>query len=124
MLDLIPVLVAAVPTPTASFEKKDMLAALLTTEGLLFTALSFAVALAGASQFGPKTIVKPWKFALGSTAVLTTVAAAAVLAWADLFGGRGWPGSMSGKLEALGLLGAIIAQPAISLIVSLGIWKG
>jgi hypothetical protein len=124
VLDLIAISAAGPPTPPVSFEKKDMLTALLTTEGLLFTALSFAMALAGSSQFGPKTIVKPWKFAMGSTALLTVVAVTAVLAWADLFGGHSWPGSLSGKLEALGLLSAIVAQPVISLIVSLGIWRG
>src|SRR4051812_26402655 len=101
-----------------------MLSVLLTTEGLLFAALSISVSLSASSTFGAKTVVSPAALAFVAAAVLTVVAAAAALAWVQLFSGAHWPSSLNTRLEVLALLFAIVVQPAIALVIALGIWRG
>jgi hypothetical protein len=109
---------------TSGFTKAGLLSALLTTEGLLFAALSVSVSLSAASTFGPKTVIRPAVLAFVATGVLVTVAMAAVLAWTDLFLGENWPTGWNGRLEASALLFAIVVQPSIALVLALGIWRG
>ena len=106
------------------FTRAGLLSALLTTEGLLFAALSISVSLSGASTFGPKAVVRPVILAFIAAGVLATVAVAGVLAWTDLFLGDHWPASANVRLEVIALLFAIVAQPLIALILAVGIWRG
>lgn len=106
------------------FTKAGLLSALLTTEGLLFAALSISVSLSGSSTFGPKTIVRPVTLAFMAAGVLAVVATAAALTWTDLFVGDRWPGGWNSRLEALALIFAIVAQPLIALVLAVGIWRG
>ncbi len=101
-----------------------LLPILLTTEGLLFAALSISVGLAARSTFGPRTVLPPAALAYVAAVVLATVAAAAVLAWTDLFGGDCWPGGWNLRLESLALLFAIVVQPLIALLIALGLSRG
>ena len=100
-----------------------LLPLLLTTEGLLFAALTVGVSLSASSTFGSRTLVSPATLALIATGVLGIVGAAAGLAWTDLFLGTGWPAGWNGRLEAIALLFAIVAQPAIALLIAVGLWR-
>jgi hypothetical protein len=101
-----------------------LLSLLLTTEGLLFAALTVSVSLSASSTFGPRTSISPATLAFIAAAVLAIVAAAALLAWTDLFLGNNWPEGWNGRLEVLVLLFAIVAQPLIALVIAVGIWRG
>jgi hypothetical protein len=114
----------SMPLADAGFSKANTLSSLLTTEGLLFAALSISVSLAASSTFGPKTIVAPSMLAFIAAGVLTVVASAAVLAWTDIFAGSSWPAGWNARLEALALLFAILVQPLVALVIAVGIWRG
>jgi hypothetical protein len=107
-----------------AFTKGNLLAALLTVEGLLFAAFTVSVSLANTTIFGSKTIVRPTILASSAAAVLAIVASAAALTWVDLFTRRGWPESLDTRLEILALLFAIVVQPAIAVVIALGTWRG
>jgi hypothetical protein len=108
----------------SAFTKASLLSTLLTTEGLLFAALSVSISLSGASLFGSRTVVPPAALACTAAAVLVAVATAAVLAWTDLFLGAHWPGGWNARLEAAALLFAIVGQPVIALFLAVGVWRG
>ncbi len=114
-----PLLAAAEPV----IAKSDVLLALVTVEGLLFAALSISATMASGGTFGAKTLGPPWLLAVISAAILGLVSAAAVLSWIDLFGGSNWPSSSDRLFEALGLLLAIVAQPAVAIIIAVGLVK-
>lgn len=113
--------VAASPT---GLTKLGVLSLLLTTEGLLFAALTVGVSLSASSKFAPPTVVPPAALAFVAAGVITIIGAAAVLAWSDLFLSPNWPGGWNGRLEAIALLFAIAAQPGIALLIAVGIWRG
>jgi hypothetical protein len=117
-------LLGVAATTPDTFTKGNMLSALLTTEGLLFAALSISVSLSGSSTFGPKTIIPPTALAFVAAGILSVVAIAAGFAWVDLFAGDKWPAGSDARVEALALLFAIVAQPVIALVIALGIWRG
>lgn len=102
-----------------------VLSLLLTTASLLFAALTLSASLSAGSSlaFGARTSVPPAALAFTAAGVLSTVAAAAVLAWTDLFLGSDWPSGWNGRLEAVALLVAIVAQPSIALLIAVGIWR-
>ena len=104
--------------------KSDVFIALVTVEGLLFAALSISATLASGDKFGAKTLGPPWVLAVVSAVVLTLVAVAVVLGWIDLFTGKAWPHHSDRQLEAIGLLLAIVAQPAIATVIAVGVVKG
>jgi hypothetical protein len=114
----------ALAASTNGVPKLSLLSVLLTTEGLLFAALTIGVTLAASSTFGPKTLVSPATLAFIAAGVLMIVGTAAILAWADLFWGKGWPAGANGRVEAIALLFAIAVQPLFALLVAVGIWRG
>jgi hypothetical protein len=116
--------IAAVAASPTGLTKLGLLALLLTTEGLLFAALTVGVSLSASSTFGPRTVIPPAALAFIAAGLLALVGTAAVLAWTDLFLGNNWPAAWNGRLEAIGLLLAIVAQPLIALLVALGVWRG
>jgi hypothetical protein len=101
----------------------SMLSLLLTTEGLLFAALAVGVALSASSTFGARTVVPPAALAFVAASVLGVVGIAAVLAWTDLFLASSVSSSWNRRLEAGGLLLAIVAQPLVALLVAVGLWR-
>ena len=106
------------------FGEGSRLSALLTTEGLLFAALSISVSLAGSSTFAPKTVVRPVTLAFMAAGLLVAVAVGAALAWTDLFLGGHWPASNNARIEAAALALAIVGQPVIAVLLALGVWRG
>jgi uncharacterized membrane protein len=82
------------------------------------------VSLSASSTFGPPTVVSPAALAFIAAGLIAIVAAAAVLAWTDLFVGSSWPSGWNGRLEAIALLFAIVAQPLVALLIAVGIWRG
>jgi hypothetical protein len=100
-----------------------MLSMLLTTEGLLFAALTIGVSLATGSMHGSRTIVRPAALAASAAIVLGVLGTAAVAAWSDLFLGANWPDGWNHRLEAGALLVAIVAQPLIALVITIGVWR-
>jgi hypothetical protein len=113
-----------VAASASGLTRLGVLALLLTTEGLLFAALTVGVSLSASSMFGPPTVVPPAALAFIAAGLIALVGAAAVLAWSDLFLGSGWPSGWNGPLEALALLFAIVAQPLVALLIAVGIWRG
>lgn len=114
----------AVASTTSGLSKSGVLSLLLTTESLLFAALTVAVTLSATSMFGQSTWGPPWVLAFIATVVLAVVASGAVLAWTDLFLARNWPNGSNARLEALALLVAIVGQPLVALVIAIGIWRG
>ena len=117
---IVDVITGSVAAPT----NLGLLPLLLTTEGLLFAALTIGVSLSTSTVFAPKTVVAPAVLACVAASVLLIVAAAAVLAWTDLFLASDWPHGWNGRFEAIALLFAIVAQPLIAILVAVGIWRG
>jgi hypothetical protein len=116
--------VGMVAASASGLTKLGLLALLLTTEGLLFAALTVGVSLSASSVFGPPTVVGPATLAFIAAGLIAVVGAAAVLAWTDLFLGHGWPSGWNGPLQAIALLVAIVAQPLVALLIAVGIWRG
>jgi hypothetical protein len=114
----------AVAASPSGLTKLGLLSLLLTTEGLLFAALTVGVSLSARAKFAPPTVVPAPVLAFIAAGVIATVGAAAVLAWTDLFLGGHWPLGWNGRLEAIALLVAIAAQPLIALLIAVGIWRG
>jgi hypothetical protein len=108
----------------AGLTKFGVLSLLLTTEGLLFAALTVGVSLSASSTFGSRTVVAPALLGFIAAGVLAAVGAAAALAWADLFLAPAWPSKLPGQVEAFVLLLAIVAQPLIALLAAVGVWRG
>lgn len=104
------ILAASVSGPT----HLDVLTLLVTTEGLLFAALTIGVSMSASSAFKAKTLVPPDFLVLIAAAVLCIVGSAAVLAWKDLFLANHWPSGKDSRLEAVALLFPIVAQPLIA----------
>lgn len=115
------ILTSAAP---AGLTKFGLLSLLLTTEGLLFAALTVSVSLSASSTFGSRTVLAPALLGFIAAGVLAAVGAAAALAWADLFLATAWPADWTGRLEASVLLLAIVAQPLIALLIAVGVWRG
>lgn len=116
--------VAALVASTTGIAKPGLLMLLLSTEGLLFAALTVSVSLAASSTFGPRTVVAPEALAFIATGILAIVGAAAALAWTDLFVGSNWPSGWNSRFETIALLFAIVAQPLVALLIAVGIWRG
>lgn len=110
--------------PSPEITDQQLLAALLTTEGLLFAALTITVSLTASSTFGRRHVISPKLLAGATVLVLTVVAVAAGLAWCDLFAGSEWPSSTGGRVQAVSLLVAIGAQPLFALALAINVWKG
>jgi hypothetical protein len=104
--------------------KNDVFFELITVEGFLFAALSISTTLASGDRFGATTWGPPWLLAVVSAVFLSAVAVAAALAWVDLFAGGAWPHQWDRRLEAIGLLLAVVAQPMISIVLAVGVVKG
>lgn len=96
---------------------------LLTTEGLLFAALTIGLSLAAGSTHGSRTVVRPAALAATAALVLGILGVAAVAAWSDLFLGASWPDGWNRRLGAAALLLAIVAQPLIALVITMGLWR-
>lgn len=66
-------------------------------------------------------MVRPATLAFVAAGVLAAVGAGAVLAWTDLFLGTNWPAGWNGRLGAISLLLAIVAQPVVAVLIAIGI---
>jgi hypothetical protein len=116
LLPLIAV-IPAVPSDTA-FTAAQSLTTLLTTESLLFAAFNAGVVLATPVASGRRiTPAQAYRLAKGSVAVLAAVAAAAALAWWQVFGDD-WPDSTLRGIEGAGIAVGIISQPIVAAIVA------
>jgi len=87
-----------------------VLTALLTTESLLFAALSVSVALSGETKSGRMLVTDPFKFGCAVAAVITAVAIGAVFAWWGAFAG-GWPDNVTRGVGTSVLLVPIVLEP-------------
>lgn len=103
------------------FTTGNLLTALLTTEGLVFTAVSVSVSIGGKSAFGPKPQLPTGAMAFVAALTLVLVAVGAGLAWADLFGGKHWPSGGNSQTGAVALLVAIVVQPVLALSIAVGL---
>jgi len=115
---------AAAQAATQAFDPHELFTSLLTVEGLFFAATSIAIGFTGSSQFGPAMSLSPRALANCSAAMLAIIAIATVVAWSGVFAGSHWPPSCDARFAAVALLFAIAAQPAISVAVAIGIWRG
>jgi hypothetical protein len=108
---------AADPTFTAA----QSLLLLVTMESLLFAALNVGLVLA-APVAGGRNISRRGAYRLAKFAVasLALVAAAAVLAWWQVFVDH-WPQSDLRKVQAAGALVGICIQPFVSAVAAYGI---
>jgi hypothetical protein len=118
------VIAALMADAGTTFTRESLMTALLTVEGLIFAALSISVGLTASDAFGLKTAVPPAVLAFIATGVLTVIAVAAVLAWTDVLAGDHWPSGTNGRIEALVLLFAIVAQPILASITAVGLVRG
>jgi hypothetical protein len=99
---------------------KDALTTLLSMEGFFFTAITVFVTLARSKLLGETRTWRDFALALCTVLVLGAVALGAFLAWLELFTGEGrWPDSYNARTQAIVLVIAIVAQPAIALSVAL-----
>lgn len=87
-----------------------ILTALLTTESLLFAALSVSVALSGETKSGRMLVSDPFKFGCAVALVITAVAIGAVFAWWGAFAG-GWPDNVTRGVGTSVLLVPIVLEP-------------
>ena len=108
-------------TGSTGFTEANILQTYVTMESLLFAGLSAAIALSASSVWGRVNAVEPAWVARFTAGLLLLIAAGAVLAWTDLFGGHNWPDGWNRRLEAIGILAGIVAQPLIALAISLNL---
>lgn len=114
---------AASTTADPGFTKANVLTTYVTMESLLFAGLSAAIALSATGTLGRKTPIEPWIVATITAVLLMMIAAGAVLAWSDLFGGKNWPASCNRRFEAIGILLGIVAQPLIAAAIARNVTK-
>ena len=111
------------PESTPGFSEANVLSTYVTMESLLFAGLSAAIALSAVGALARKTPVKPWLVARVTAVILAVVATGAALAWWDLFGGADWPRGVNRKVEAVGILLGILAQPSIAIAISFNVMR-
>lgn len=100
----------AVAPAAASTDVGTALTALLTTESLLFAALSVSVALSGETKSGRMLVSDPFKFGAAVALVISVVAIGAAFAWWGAFAG-GWPDGLSAGVASAVLLVPILLEP-------------
>jgi hypothetical protein len=99
----------------------DALSTLLTVESLLFAALSLGVSLSSGTPFGRVHLVSPATLASIAAALIVVIAAGALSAWIELFGGANWSWSPGPGLRATGLLVGILTQPVLAVLIAMGL---
>lgn len=98
-----------------------MLAALLGVESLLLAAVGISISLAASSKLGSNWKVSPAALAFTNTAILTLITIGASFVWIQLFGGSAWPKDCELRAGAVALALAVLAPPAISLILAINL---
>jgi|SRR5579859_792505 len=103
---------------TAAFSAGDSLTLLVTTETLMFAALTIAVTLsqpvAGGRNMSRENV---WRLVAAVTVTITVVAAAAALAWWQTFA-QPWSSSWLRGVESAGILVGVIAEVVIAIAVA------
>jgi hypothetical protein len=106
--------------PDANAAPTSALGTLLTTESLLFAALSVSVALAADTEWGRRLPTSPFVFACSVVALLTLVACGAGAAWSSDYVSPG-PDGLAQWAQAVALAAGIVGQPIFALWVALGL---
>lgn len=114
---------AASTTADPGFTKANVLTTYVTMESLLFAGLSAAIALSATGTLGRRTPIPPWIVATITSVLLAVIASGAVLAWWDLFAGKNWPSGCNRRLEAIGILLGIVAQPLVAVAIARNVTK-
>ncbi|HEV7400827.1 MAG TPA: hypothetical protein VGN84_11235 [Solirubrobacterales bacterium] len=104
----------------AELSSPDALVALITVEGLLFTALAVSVTLAGETKTGRPKIVRGPKLAWSITGTIILVSFGAIMAWLELFADHCPSGFRSNAIAAAIMVG-IIVQPVLAGWISSGV---
>jgi len=108
----------ASPSGQEAFTDANLFAALLTLEGLAFAVVTTAIALSNQSGRVRKLVITPPIMAKTAASLVTALAVAATLAWAEIFG-RDFPDRWLSAVGAIVILGAIIAQAFLAWLVAL-----
>jgi hypothetical protein len=104
------------PSTSNAFGVGEMLPLLLTTESLLFAALSAIVALSGETEFGRPLLTPPFGFGLTLAAAIWFASLGALVAWIDVIG---WtPTGASATVAAYALLVMILVEPLAAIWVA------
>jgi hypothetical protein len=106
---------------TETFSEANALAVLLTTEGLLFAAFSFAITLARATDRVRTYPRLGFVVAGAAVGLLSLVAVGVILAWWRIFVFDGWQTGLAMQMVALIILGAAIAQPVLAVGLSVAL---
>jgi len=100
---------------TGTFSEANALAVLLTTEGLLFAAFSFAITLARATDRVRTYPRLGFVVAGAAVGLLSLVALGVIFAWWRIFVFDGWQTGLAVQVIALIVLVAAVAQPALAI---------
>jgi len=104
----------------AEFTKTDAFTALLTVEGLLFTAFSVVFALGSTAPVARRLKMPAWVVGMVAAVALLGVSVAAFAGWLSLFASP-WPRSATRGIEAVGLLIGLIAPPVFAMATAYGL---
>jgi hypothetical protein len=107
---------AMTPAP-APFTVANSLAALLSTESLLFAALNVGIAFGQRTSRGTSRRLSGRGLALIAAGLIAVVAVGAAAAWWRIFGAP-WRHDFSTGLQALCLLVAIVAEPVVAFLIA------
>jgi hypothetical protein len=101
-----------------SFTAAQSLTLLLTTESLLFAALSISVTLSSPT-LGGRGITRRDVFRLAAAVVtvLGFIAIAAGFAWWQIFGDN-WPTGWLSRIEGIGIAVGIVAELGIAIVIT------
>src|SRR4051794_18191182 len=105
-------------TPTDVLPAKDVLSAILTSGGLLLTAVGLFVSITRSREHGEFRSGVFLVLAIGLVIVLGLLATAGITAWADLYGGDHWPKGGGAQTQGIALLVAVAVQPFVALAVA------
>ena len=107
--------------PSGAFTFTNALATSLTTEGLLFAALSLTASLWAPSGKMRRFAVRAEYLAVGAVLLLFFVAAGALVAWWHVFITLGWPDTFPERVAAISMAAAIALHPVLAALLATGL---
>jgi hypothetical protein len=105
---------------TTQFTLDNAFPALLTTQSLLFAAVSAVVALSGPTPLGRRLAAHPVVLGAGLALMLTVVALGTGSAWWEIYGPN-FPSAWPGRFEAIGLFVGFAVQPVVAFLIAVSL---
>jgi len=110
-------------TGAGQFTTANLLTALLTTESLVFAAISVSVSVGGKEAFGLRPFPPAAVLVVLAALTISFVGFGAALSWVDLFAGHRWPSGTDAQVGVIALLLAILVQPVFAIAVAVGFFR-